>query len=77
MISSTRPLYADDLARVGELFDLYRQFYGQAPDPVLACTTHRGRTSEIKRAPVAQCRPPALRATPPKARFVIAPIDMP
>ncbi|QCB45899.1 N-acetyltransferase [Hydrogenophaga sp. PAMC20947] len=36
MTSSIRPLHADDLPRLSELFDLYRQFYGQAPDPALA-----------------------------------------
>lgn len=33
---TVRPARASDLAEVARLFDLYRQFYQQAPDPALA-----------------------------------------
>jgi ribosomal protein S18 acetylase RimI-like enzyme len=36
MIISTRPAQQADLSRIAQLFDLYRQFYQQAPDPQLA-----------------------------------------
>jgi ribosomal protein S18 acetylase RimI-like enzyme len=36
MTLTIRPMQAADLHAVGQLFDLYRQFYGQTPDPALA-----------------------------------------